>query len=77
MIFKYIKFSAFLLSLALGLLYVYLSSPDSNNVMVYPTPDNVGKVEYKDKVGNCYLFTSEEVSCPSDKSKIKSIPAQV
>ena len=74
---KYIKFPAFLVSLALGLLYVYLSNPESDEVVVYPTPDNVQSVEYKDKASNCFMFSAEEVACPTNKSKIKSIPAQV
>jgi hypothetical protein len=35
---------AFLVSLALGLLFVYLSDSESNTVFVYPTPYNLDKV---------------------------------
>jgi hypothetical protein len=43
-------------------------------VFVYPTPENAGSVEYKDKVGNCYVFKSKSVKCPKDG--VKQIPVQ-
>tara|TARA_B100000768_G_scaffold176278_1_gene188787 strand:- start:542 stop:703 length:162 start_codon:yes stop_codon:yes gene_type:complete len=45
------------------------------NISVFPTPSNIGSVEYKDKAGNCFEYTMEKVKCP-DKSKIKNIPIQ-
>lgn len=76
MFYKFINFKVFLISLALGLLFVYLSSPTPTVIMVYPTPDNVGRVEYKDNADNCFQFEATEITCPSDKSKIKTIPVQ-
>ena len=73
---KYINFPVFLLSLAVGIFFVYLFQSELNVVYVYPTPDNVDKVEYKDKADNCFQFESQEVRCPSDRTKIKSIPVQ-
>jgi hypothetical protein len=76
MFFKFISFKIFIISLALGLLFVYLSSPDPTIVYVYPTPDNAGHVEYKDKADNCFQFEANEIQCPSNKNKIKTIPVQ-
>lgn len=76
MFFKFISIKVFLLSLALGLLFVYLSSPTPTIIYVYPTPDNVNRIDYKDKASNCFKFKSEEVKCPSDNSLIKKIPVQ-
>lgn len=76
MFFKFISIKVFLLSLALGLLFVYLSSPTPTIIYVYPTPDNVNRIDYKDKASNCFKFKSEEVKCPSDTSLIKKIPVQ-
>ena len=76
MFFKFISFKIFIISLALGLLFVYLSSPDPTIVYVYPTPDNAGHVEYKDKADNCFQFEANETRCPSNKNKIKTIPVQ-
>jgi hypothetical protein len=76
MFLKYVSLKVFIISLAAGLLFVYLSSPDPTIIYVYPTPDNVGHVEYKDKADNCFQFESLETSCPSDKSKTRTIPVQ-
>jgi hypothetical protein len=76
MLFKFISLKIFLLSLALGLLFVYLSSPDPTIIYVYPTPDNAGHIEYKDKADNCFQFEANEITCPSDTSKLKTIPIQ-
>ena len=76
MFLKFINFKVFLVSLSIGLLFTYLSNPTPTIIYVYPTPDNVNSIEYKDKANNCFQFTSEEVSCPTNKSLIKSIPVQ-
>ena len=73
---KYIDLKIFIISLALGLLFVYLWRPKEKVIYVYPTPDNVDKLVYKDKVDNCFKFTAHEVKCPSDTNKIKDIPLQ-
>ena len=73
---KYINFPVFLVSLAIGILFVYLFQPELNVIYVYPTPDNQNKILYKDKIDNCFKFNAEEVECPDDKTKIKNIPIQ-
>ena len=73
---NFINFPAFLISLAIGLLFVYLTEPQHKVVYVYPTPENVGNIEYRDKANNCFEYKMEDVVCPSDKSKIKTVPMQ-
>jgi len=73
---KYINFPVFLVSLAIGILFVYLFQPELNVIYVYPTPDNQNKILYKDKTDNCFKFNAEEVECHDDKTKIKNIPIQ-
>ena len=73
---KYIDFRIFIISLALGILLVYISQPAPTIIYVYPTPENVGKIQYKDKTGNCYNFAASEVKCPANKAEIHSIPIQ-
>jgi hypothetical protein len=60
-------------SLAVGLLFVYLSTPPPTVIYVYPTPDNLNDVEYQDKADSCFQFVGNEVKC-NDKTKI--IPVQ-
>ena len=73
---KYINFPVFLVSLAIGILFVYLFQPELNVIYVYPTPDNQNKILYTDKTDNCFKFNAEEVECPDDTTKIKNIPIQ-
>lgn len=76
MFFKFISVKVFLVSLSIGLLFAYLSTPPPTIIHVYPTPDNVNEMEYIDKANNCFKFDAKEVKCPSDDSLIKKIPVQ-
>ena len=74
--FKFLDKKIFLLSFILGLIFIYFTPPDESLIYVYPTPDNVKKIEYKDKINTCYEYIEELISCPKDKSEIKKIPMQ-
>lgn len=76
MVLEYISIPVFIVSLAIGLLFVYITGPDLKMIYVYPTPENAGKIQYKDNANNCFVFNSQEVECPSDESEIKKIPVQ-
>lgn len=67
---QYISIPVFIISLAVGLFFVYVWGPETKKVHLYPTPENSGKVQYKDKSDNCYIFKQQEVDCPKDSSKI-------
>jgi|UniRef100_A0A6C0AU14 hypothetical protein len=73
---KYINIPLFLLSLAFGLFAVYITLPDTRKIYVYPTPENVGVLQYKDKTDTCFSFKQTEVTCPSSDSEITKIPVQ-
>jgi hypothetical protein len=73
---KFINIPIFLISLTIGLFYTYLTAPRPNVIYVYPTPENIGQIQYKDESGTCFGFDAVEVSCPADKSKIRSFPMQ-
>ena len=75
MIFKYISPIAFILSLFVGLFFVYISHPAPEVIMVYPTPDNTDKMLFKDKAGTCYKFSEKQVNCPVNNTA-KTIPIQ-
>ena len=76
MFLKYISIKVFLVSLSIGLLFAYLSTPPPTIIHVYPTPDNSETMEYIDKAENCFKFNATEVKCPSDRGLIKKIPIQ-
>ena len=75
MIFKYISPVAFLISLAIGIFFVYLSNPKPEVIIVYPTPENVGNIQYKDKAGMCFEFEATDVVCPENNTA-QQIPIQ-
>lgn len=67
----------FILALAIGLFFVYITNDHVPDVVIlYPTPENAGKVVYKDSGDVCYKYEKEEVKCPDNKSKIKQMPVQ-
>lgn len=73
---KFINVPVFIISLAVGLFVVYISMPPTQVIYVYPTPDNENKITFQDKADNCFHFTSQEISCPSDITKIRSYNIQ-
>ena len=77
MIFNYISFPIFLISFAIGIFFVYIWGPDKKIVYVYPTPENVDKILFKDNADNCFYFEQTETECPSNNSFLSKIPIQM
>jgi len=73
---RFINVPAFVASLAFGIFLVYISNPKPDVIYVYPTPDNVSKLQYRDKGGICFGFHAKEVSCPKGKGAIQRYPVQ-
>jgi len=76
MIFDYISLKYFIISLAVGFLFVYAIGVKKRMIYVYPSPENVDKVLFKDKANNCFEFEPVEVDCPNDTSLISKVPIQ-
>ena len=76
MLLNYISIPIFLVSFAIGLFFIYVLGPKMKKILIYPSPENVDKVLFKDNADNCFYFKQVEVKCPSDESKIFSIPIQ-
>jgi hypothetical protein len=73
---KYIDFRFFIISLTFGLFLTYIYRPAQTIIYVYPTPQNINNLQFRDKANNCYHFQQKEVKCPTDTSKIYTIPLQ-
>ena len=76
MILNYISIPAFLISFAIGLFFIYVLGPEIKTIFIYPSPENVDKVLFKDKAENCFYFDQLEVKCPDNESWISKIPIQ-
>lgn len=72
---KYVNIPVFIVSFAIGCLFVYLFQEDKRTVYVYPTPETVDLLQYRDATGNCFHFKQTEVKCPAD-SQIAKLSAQ-
>jgi hypothetical protein len=77
MIFNYISFPVFIISFAIGIFFVYIWGADTKTIYIYPTPENVDKMLFKDNADNCFYFEQVETKCPSDLSLISKIPIQM
>ena len=77
MLFNYISLPVFIISLAVGLFFVYILGPETKTIYIYPSPENVDKILFKDKADQCFSFKPEEVECPSDSSLFAKVPIQI
>ena len=76
MLSKYINIPVFIVSFAIGVLFVYIFTNNNRTIIVYPTHENYNLLQYRDKIGNCYSIEETEVECPSDAKQVSTIPAQ-
>jgi hypothetical protein len=76
MLLKYISIPIFLISFAIGLFVIYILGPEMKTIYIYPSPESVGNILFKDKADNCFSFEEEFVDCPKDETKISTIPIQ-
>ena len=72
-IFDYIDPLVFLISLFIGLVYSYLTSPKPEVIIKYPTPYNIKDTIYRDNRGICYRYKIREVDCPKDSTKVTKV----
>ena len=75
-ILRFIRIPIFIVSLAIGLLFVYIFNPDKRKIFVYPSPENVNNIQYKDSTGACFEFKQTKLKCPEKESEISKVPAQ-
>jgi hypothetical protein len=67
---KYINIYILLISFVVGLIFVYFMTPEMRNIYVYPTPENVEILQYKDATDTCFKYKQKEVKCPSNPKEI-------
>ena len=71
---KHIRILPFIAGLVFGVIAIMFTKPEQTITFKYPTPDNCGKVTYKDKNGVCYKYSSKQVNCDKNESRLKDFP---
>lgn len=69
---RFIDFKFFLISLSIGLFLNYIHDPNKKTIFVYPTPDNIKDVQFKDHTDKCFSFKSQQVQCPKNEKEIEN-----
>jgi hypothetical protein len=69
---KYINLPVFFISVAIGIFVVCMTDPFQRKVYLYPSPDNIDVLQYKDKTGACFVYEQTAVDCPAKTTKIKA-----
>ena len=72
--FKHLLIMPLVLGLVLGVAGIYFIKPEGTIHFKYPTPENVGKLTYKNKNGVCYQYSGKEVNCDANDAKLKAYP---
>lgn len=73
---KYIDIPVFIASLIVGIAIVYFTTPDQRKIFVYPSPENIDILQYRDKTDGCFSMKQKEIICPKNESEIMKIPVQ-
>ena len=73
---KYIAPLYFIVSLAIGLFFVYITAAPPNVIIVYPTPHNYDQYQYEDNANNCFTIKQSEIPCPENEKDMFVVPIQ-
>ena len=71
-----VNWPTFIISLSIGLFIVYITATPPKVVFVYPTPENISRIQFKDKAGHCHAFKTTEVPCKGNTKSVHEIPIQ-
>ena len=73
---KYINVPVFILAVIIGIVVMYVTMPDTRKIFVYPSPENIDILQYRDKTGSCFTMKQTEITCPKNEKDIAKIPVQ-
>ena len=73
----FIRFPALIAGVVLGFILLRMYAIDRPIFYKWPSPENAGKVTYKDKNGVCYSYNSESVDCKAKGVNPKPLPLQI
>lgn len=73
---SYFSFKIFVISFMVGLFFIYVLGPELKEVYIYPSPESIENILFKDKADNCFRFEEKTIQCPENTSLISTIPIQ-
>lgn len=68
---KYINLYVFFASFIFGLFAVYMVAPRTRTIIVTPSPENIGKLQFKDKADHYFEYRETKVKCPAESAIVK------
>lgn len=71
---KHIRLIPLFLGLVVGVIAILYIKPEQAVVYKYPTPENCKDLIFKDKNSMCYKYSTKEVDCDKNESRLKSFP---
>jgi hypothetical protein len=71
---KHFRLYPFVFGIIIGIISIYFVTPKKEVIHRYPTPDNTGKLTYKDKNGICYKYNAITVDCDKNESRLRDFP---
>jgi hypothetical protein len=71
---KHIRVLPLIIGVIIGIIIVFIAKPSKNIIYKYPTPETSSKLVYKDKNGVCYKYSTKEVKCDLNESRLKDFP---
>ena len=60
---KYISLPLLIISFLIGILHAYFNGSKKQIVFVYPTTDNINKLQYRDKGDICFNISANKTNC--------------
>ena len=60
---KWMLLLLFFASFGVGMAFISMSPVEHKTVLVFPTLNNIDKIQYKDNAENCFKFKAKMVRC--------------
>jgi len=71
---RLINLPVLIISFLFGIIYIYYTNPDQEDIKVYTTDDNKHLFQFNDKINNCFNLKQNVIKCSND---IEEIPIQL
>lgn len=71
---RLINLPVLIISFLFGIIYIYYTNPDQEDIKVYTTDDNKHLFQFNDKINNCFNLKQRIVKCSND---VEEIPIQI